>query len=97
MLEKEAFFGVSTVTGTWNFLLQSIMCPDRNGEQRIMEVLRLVGLENSAFQLYQKYSGGMKRKLALARTLLPDPPIIMLDEPTTGLDAISSRNIQGLR
>ena len=63
-------------------------------QQRIMEVLRLVGLENSTYQLYQKYSGGMKRKLALARTLLPDPPIIMLDEPTTGLDAISSRNIR---
>jgi ABC-2 type transport system ATP-binding protein len=59
-----------------------------------MEVLKLVGLENSAFDLYQKYSGGMKRKLSLARTLLPDPPIILLDEPTTGLDAISSRNIR---
>ena len=43
---------------------------------------------------YQKYSGGMKRKLSLARTLLPNPPVILLDEPTTGLDVISSRNIR---
>jgi ABC-2 type transport system ATP-binding protein len=68
--------------------------PRQKRHDRILEVLKLVGLDNSTFQLYQKYSGGMKRKLALARTLLPDPPIIILDEPTTGLDAISSRNIR---
>ena len=68
--------------------------PRQRRHERILEVLKLVGLENSAYELYQKYSGGMKRKLALARTLLPDPPVIMLDEPTTGLDAISSRNVR---
>ncbi|MCW3995738.1 MAG: ABC transporter ATP-binding protein [Candidatus Bathyarchaeota archaeon] len=68
--------------------------PRQKRHDRIMEVLRLVGLERSAFDLYQKYSGGMKRKLSLARTLLPDPPILLLDEPTTGLDVISSRNIR---
>ena len=68
--------------------------PRPKRQERIMEVLRLVGLEKNAFDLYQRYSGGMKRKLALARTLLPNPPVILLDEPTTGLDVISSRNIR---
>jgi ABC-2 type transport system ATP-binding protein len=68
--------------------------PRKKRQARIMEVLKLVGLENSAFDLYQKYSGGMKRKLSLARTLLPDPPILLLDEPTVGLDVIASRNIR---
>ncbi len=68
--------------------------PRQKRRDRIMEVLRLVGLEKNAFDLYQKYSGGMKRKLSLARTLLPDPPVLLLDEPTVGLDVISSRNIR---
>ncbi len=68
--------------------------PRQKRHERILEVLKLVGLEGSAFDLYQKYSGGMKRKLSLARTLLPDPQVLLLDEPTVGLDVISSRNIR---
>ncbi len=68
--------------------------PRHGRQQRIMEVLDLMGLKDNAFELFQKYSGGMKRKLALARALLPDPPVLLLDEPTTGLDVMSSRSIR---
>ena len=68
--------------------------PRQKRHDRILEVLKLVGLEKSTYDLYQRYSGGMKRKLSLARTLLPDPPILLLDEPTTGLDVTASRNIR---
>ena len=66
---------------------------ERNG--RIKEVLGIVGLSEMAERPLQKYSGGMRRRLSLARALLPDPPILLLDEATLQLDIASSREIRG--
>ena len=62
---------------------------------RIDEVLEVVDLADKADQLVQEYSGGMKRRLEIARGLVHEPRILFLDEPTLGLDAQTRRNIWG--
>ncbi len=62
-------------------------------EERIQEVLRLVDLKEKANILVENYSGGMKRRLEIARGLIHRPQILFLDEPTLGLDAQTRRRI----
>jgi phospholipid/cholesterol/gamma-HCH transport system ATP-binding protein len=59
----------------------------------VMEVLESVGLAHTIDLMPNELSGGMKRRIALARTLILKPKIILYDEPTTGLDPITSKEI----
>jgi len=59
----------------------------------VMEALENVGLANAIDLMPSELSGGMKRRIALARTLILQPKIILYDEPTTGLDPITSKEI----
>ncbi len=61
--------------------------------RRIDEVLELVDLTDRAKDQVEKYSGGMKRRLEIARGLMHAPPLLFLDEPTLGLDAQTRRQI----
>jgi phospholipid/cholesterol/gamma-HCH transport system ATP-binding protein len=59
----------------------------------VMEALESVGLAHTIDLMPNELSGGMKRRIALARTLILQPKIILYDEPTTGLDPITSKEI----
>lgn len=59
----------------------------------VMEALESVGLAHTLNLMPSELSGGMKRRIALARTLILKPKIILYDEPTTGLDPITSKEI----
>ncbi len=65
----------------------------RAAERRIGEVLELVDLADRAKDAVGSYSGGMKRRLALGRAMLADPRILLLDEPTLGVDVQGTHRI----
>lgn len=65
----------------------------KNTTPMVMEALENVGLTHAIDLMPSELSGGMKRRIALARTLILQPKIILYDEPTTGLDPITSKEI----
>jgi ABC-2 type transport system ATP-binding protein len=79
------------LTGYENLKLHSLLyaVPRDIREKRIAEVLNLVGLTERKDDQVKKYSGGMRRRLEIARGLLHKPKVIFLDEPTLGLDPSS--------
>jgi phospholipid/cholesterol/gamma-HCH transport system ATP-binding protein len=62
-------------------------------EEKIAEVLKNVGLPDSMNRMPSELSGGMKKRISLARTIVVDPEIMLYDEPTTGLDPVTSDEI----
>lgn len=65
-------------------------------ENQIKDVLESVGLGEAIDKMPSELSGGMRKRIGLARTLILKPEIILYDEPTTGLDTITSREISEL-
>jgi ABC-2 type transport system ATP-binding protein len=68
--------------------------PPRVQKQRIPELLELVGLKGREKERVEGYSRGMKQRLHIARGLLHDPPVVVLDEPTIGLDPVGARELR---
>ncbi|ONF70782.1 ATP-binding cassette domain-containing protein [Amycolatopsis keratiniphila] len=83
------------LTGEENLFLMADLhhLPRREGRRRAAELLERFELTDAAKKTPSTFSGGMRRKLDLAMTLIGDPKVIFLDEPTTGLDPRSRRTM----
>ncbi|MBN3932348.1 ATP-binding cassette domain-containing protein [Streptomyces verrucosisporus] len=86
------------ITGEENMLLMADLhhLSRREGRRVTAELLERFGLADAAGKPASTYSGGMKRRLDIAMTLVGDPRVIFLDEPTTGLDPRARHNMWGV-
>ncbi|MEJ5350864.1 MAG: ATP-binding cassette domain-containing protein [Melioribacteraceae bacterium] len=78
------------------FLSYNTNISQKEISDKVREILAFVNLEGTENLYPDQLSGGMKKRLAIARALAIDPKIILFDEPTTGLDPINSRSILDL-
>jgi ABC-2 type transport system ATP-binding protein len=86
------------LTGMENLLIHGLLfnMPVQETRGRAEELIDFVGLEQHIDRRVRTYSGGLKRRLTIARALIHRPAVLILDEPTAGLDAFSRRRVWGL-
>jgi len=98
LFQSSALYDSMTVRDNLEFPLRRQGHPlDRDElESLVEEALKNVGLSDAIDLMPSELSGGMRKRVGLARTLILKPEIMLYDEPTTGLDPITSREISGL-
>jgi phospholipid/cholesterol/gamma-HCH transport system ATP-binding protein len=98
LFQSAALYDSMTVRENLEFPLTRVLKLKDQADitQRIEEVLEAVGLANAIDIMPSDLSGGMRKRIGLARTLILKPEIMLYDEPTTGLDPITSREISEL-
>jgi phospholipid/cholesterol/gamma-HCH transport system ATP-binding protein len=97
LFQSSALFDSLTVYGNVAFPLKEKTKLNRKDiQEKVIQALEDVGLRNIGKKYPAEISGGMKKRVALARALITEPSIVLFDEPTTGLDPIISNSIHKL-
>lgn len=93
MAQGDALYGVMTARENLEFFGELYGLRGNHLQERIQSCLEVVDLGDKGEMTVDKYSGGMKRRLSLAASLLHEPEILILDEPTVGIDPLLRQKI----
>jgi len=98
LFQSGALYDSMTVKQNMEFPLRRIKrnLTEKEIEEKVIEVLENVGLADALNKMPSQLSGGMRKRISLARTIVVDPMIMLYDEPTTGLDPVTSDEISTL-
>ena len=96
VFQEGALFDSMTVGENVAYRLREEHVKEEEIEPRVKEALQFVELEHTADQLPSELSGGMRRRVSIARALINRPDIVLYDSPTAGLDPVTSQTIISL-
>lgn len=93
VFQEGALFDSMTVADNVAYRLREDQVDEQEIEERVREALRFVEMENALEQFPSQLSGGMRRRVSIARALVNRPKIVLYDSPTAGLDPVTSQTI----
>lgn len=93
MAQADALYEELTAEENLHFFGSMYNMKKAQRKQRIVEVMDLLNLTEHSKKQVKKYSGGMKRRLSLAIALMHQPPVLILDEPTVGIDPVLRKSV----
>jgi phospholipid/cholesterol/gamma-HCH transport system ATP-binding protein len=97
LFQGAALYDSMTVRENLEFpLIRHFNFSQKEREEKIRSVLEKVSLEEAIDKMPSELSGGMKKRIGLARSIISEPKLMLYDEPTTGLDPITSKEISSL-